>query len=336
MRVVVALVLATACGSASPDEARVDAPAAGADAAPAADAPPSGGDDVLVAMAAVWQVVLRDGFVYLGGTDLTGRRALFRVGVDGSGFVPLVEVGDDAGAFVIEGDAFFWIESGHHSLDFLDGALFRAPLAGGSATPLVDPLYFPADLGVWMDRVYWSEIDGQEVSSARFDGQDVRVDYAEHHYHDTLEAGERGVFFTAGAEVLRLPEGPSDPSPVAKDQVSPKRLLLAGDDLFWAAGNTLVGDPAVILRADLSSGAEPTLLIRDLVWVGGLAANATDLYASDSDAQKILRVPRQGGEVETVVAAPTAPGILAVDATHLVWADGDSIVHLRELPAAAE
>jgi hypothetical protein len=319
-----------ACGG-DGDESGPDGGAPGADAAgpgadAAADAAPAREPGVLAAMPG--ERVAIDGDQVLFWSE----GALWQVGLDGADLHPLVSGEQEVAGFAFDGECVVWATPGTHANDFLDGRIRTMPRAGGSASTLVPDRTFPSDVALYGGRVSWSEIDGEHVASTDLEGGDLD-EVVEVGYHESVAAGAFGLVWTDSGNstgaVSARPAGSSDIKTLADRQANPRELLLDGDELFWLSHFRLGDQPASIVRADLATGrVEAVATAR--IDPGGLALDDAGVYVVDRAAGAILRAPRSGGPLESLVADQPGARFVAAGGGFLVWTT-DGAVRILDL-----
>jgi hypothetical protein len=115
----------------------------------------------------------------------------------------------------------------------------------------------------------------------------------------------------AGSFTATYPFGPNDDLPVAS-----REIAVDESSFYWTSSDASTGAGTIVSRKRDPSGSVVT------IYRGGAddtfsypAVDATHVYAIDSRASSLLRVPKNGGDAETLLTGLAAPSGVVVDAT---------------------
>jgi sugar lactone lactonase YvrE len=252
-------------------------------------------------LARVWAVsdlVVADEWLYACAGDV------HRVALDGSEPEVFVDI-EPAPAFGdcqnvdVDGDAIYWT-----NLDLTEGQIGRTELATGVSTVLADRQAQPTAVEVDAEYVYWNSA--------------------------MPNAG--GVFRVPkeGGEPLQLlyPESWYDP----QFEWQPQAWFMAQDAArLYLALSSLGGDRGIILSVS-KEGGDPIFLARDIEDPFDLAVDETHVYwthnrdnnwvagdGAEDIAGAVLRIPKEGGEVEVLAPHQNGPSSIALDGEYVYW-----------------
>jgi hypothetical protein len=125
------------------------------------------------------------------------------------------------------------------------------------------------------------------------------------------------VSFESG-RVFEISPGGGGPIEVAKTAAGGTSMTLQGDDLFVAVQN----NPGGVYRVNVNTGTTSNLASGIRAW--GVAAGPGDVFFSDPFANTVTRISL-GPTLNAAIIAQKlqAPRGLALDATHIYWAEYD-------------
>jgi hypothetical protein len=203
-------------------------------------------------------------------------------------------------------------------------ALYSAPLAGGTPQILVDgafAMHIATD-GSWL---WWTGVGmqgmplGQPAASVKFPlepGASV----------EALVVGRDSLFLAVYAvasqgpgagTIRRANKDGTGVATIVSGLQHPTAIALDEDAVYF---NDAGSAPGVIARASLDGRSEATLapLLTD-----SLAVDAHSVYFATANA--IQKLPKTGGDVQTVVSGLKSPGTLALAGGNVYWVDGSSV-----------
>ncbi len=178
------------------------------------------------------------------------------------------------------------------------------------------------------DRAVWSEYDATnawwDIFVAERLGQKVSIAQSVATIRDVLVDGNR-VYWIEGSTsddqnlIQTAPvTGGSPAALVTVDMARVRDIVVSGDMLYWLQTN-LEDEEPTIARVRTSGGASEVLYTRNRI-VNHLLADATHLYWTEDQGDKLLRAPLDGGAVEALAQFQdiTLP-VLGTDAVY--WID---------------
>lgn len=142
--------------------------------------------------------------------------------------------------------------------------------------------------------------------------------------------GDGALYFVAGQELLKVGRDGGEIQTVLPktDRVAAIRLVADGQSLFFFHEQETIGRYALARLP--KAGGPLTILARRGTALKQLAQSDTHLYFFDSAEHDILlvRVPKSGGEVETVDIGSNATGSITLHGGNLYFTDIDSVYRL--------
>lgn len=145
-----------------------------------------------------------------------------------------------------------------------------------------------------------------------------------------LTLDEGWLYFVGGQEILRVYKEGSEVKTVLpkQDRVAAIRLLADAQSLYFFHEEATIG--RYVLSRMPKGGGPLTTLAQRGTSVKQIAMSETHLYFFDSAQQDIVlvKVPKSGGEVETVDIGSSASGSLIVNGGNVYITDIDSVYRL--------
>ena len=302
-------VLAVGCGSSwtPPEE-------------PTPDAAPSTIEDVVLVTAPGAIAVDEVHLFYTHGTTHGGTN-LSRVPKPGGATTLLTSPARWPSSLDASTDQLCWVYSGTHAQDFLDGSVRCAPKSGGADVE-ISTAYFPSDLVVDGNTIYWTEIDGQSIRRIGMDGAGKQtLDMTPTHKREIAISADKLAWTASSdmADVVVMDRASGTKTPISSAEYSPGELIIDGNDIYWVVLRSLSGDGAIrVSRAlgapvDLAPNEEdPSQLVR----IG-------DTLYWTSRSERIRAMSMTGGAATTIVEGRGKLGAIATDGTHLYWTEPD-------------
>ena len=225
---------------------------------------------------------------------------------------------EDTGGFTLEGNSLAVGSELFIANDTSPQALFHAPLAGGPATLAVFAGANMWGLSADGGDAYWLEGFVSQFDLVRYSGG-ARQSLLQNLTYGSMALGTTDVFFLQGTSLRRVAR---TGGPVTTLATVPNLIgapLLADSNFVYWVGDSIVKYP-------ISGGAPVTLVAASGSPIGGPAAqDATYLYWQRREPvpSAIVRVPKAGGPIETLVAARDVYA-LAVRGNTLAWLSFDT------------
>ena len=276
------------------------------------------------------------GFVPTGGASGVG-------GSSASGGMPYALQGDlvqlASGQprplwIAIDGTSVYWANSD----TAVRGAILKAPLGGGAATPLLTR-GTPGGIAVDNTNVYWSGYspDGDGTTALwkipLAGGETTKL--ATGFMNDPIAVGPDGVYGTGsvdgGVTIVSAPLAGGAttalvPASSLRQTFASYGIAVDATSVYWVT----FSDPSTVMKVPLGGGS-PTTLGSAPGGGFGLALDATSAYWISAKA--VTKVGLQGG-TPTTLAATGGQGTqgIAVDDTHVYWSDGGSPGSVYKVP----
>lgn len=218
------------------------------------------------------------------------------------------------------------LDASHAYVATNDARLFRVPLAGGPEEAIADLAAPAASIAVDATHVVFATSAGV-VERAPKDGTGAIEAVATVAGRPrAVSVDESGAIYVAtsvtegeGGTIVKI-VGNGEPSVLTTSASSPCAMIRDGERLFFSASSA-------VHRLSLAGGPPST------VTAGSFAACAIAVDGADvffaAGTLGLMRAPALGGEPVAVVGAKHAlatPGAVAVDATHVYWLDGASVL----------
>lgn len=225
------------------------------------------------------------------------------------------------GCLTLIADDLYWVNTGTHAADFLDGSIRRSARSGGGDVELVTS-YFPTDLAIdaGTSTLYWSEGDGERIRAIKLDGTAQQTVDASNYFKTSIALTPTTLVWSQsgpGPDVVAMDRVSGTQTTLSSDEYAADSVVAIGDDVFWSSHYSLDGDGAIrVSRA----GAPAVELIADEHYVLGLTTDGTTLYWSTSDG-RIRRASPAGGSPETFIEERGQLGGVAFDATFIYWTE---------------
>jgi hypothetical protein len=265
---------------------------------------------------------------YMTGGFQRAENAIRRVPVLGGpsevlaqgGFVP-------TGGIAADEEYVYWTSSTQPSV-------LRVPKAGGPPQIVLQKLpQAPRELALDGTHVYIAtfrkDTPGFIVRVPKSGGATQTLISGRDALHGLLPE-DSGLFFVGGQEILKISrEGGEVQTLLPKtDRVAAIRLLTDSQNLYFFHEQETIGRYALARMP--RAGGPLTILTRRGTALKQLAQSETHLYFFDSAEHDVLlvRVPKAGGDVETVDIGSHATGALSLHGGNLYFTDIDSVYRL--------
>jgi hypothetical protein len=300
------------------DAADIDGPTSGDDAV--ADAADAGSIDVIETVDAADAADVTDVADVADVADVVDAVIVADViaarGCPSTGQVVLASGEPSPTAIAVDAANVYWATTGAGTNS---GKIRSMPKAGGAITTIADGQADPRALLVDANYVYWYDgADARVVRRAPIGGgaafdYPVVVDFTED--ARTLAADSRNLYYNSYG-TLGIPKaGGAQFTVDSTDFV----YRLAADDngVYWVG--PIVGGPSMAVFAYPAGASAPTMLAQQQEVSDAIAIDDGWVYFEGAG---LLRVPRNGGAVETLVPGPLGAMDIAVDDLSLYWAEG--------------
>ncbi|MEZ4447877.1 MAG: hypothetical protein R3B09_00270 [Nannocystaceae bacterium] len=266
------------------------------------------------------QLVLDEDHVYFTALGLTNadNGVLGKVAKTGGAVTTLADGLVSPFDLALRDGILYWVDGKR-------GVVEKVSIDGDAYALVAEGLILPVDVDTDADHVYW--VDAGD--SMMLNGSLARAPLAGGPPETLLDGldspqtiavvGESVVWVEAGA-VRAMPKNGGAVEVLAKDQPLPASLLAEGNQVvYWV--NKGMGGTGSIQRVDLMGGAfEP--LVSGLTVPWDLALDGERVYWTNVEAGKsILYAPRDGGDPQIALGDQGRPEGIAVDDTHIFWAD---------------
>ena len=235
----------------------------------------------------------------------------------------------------------YWTRDG-----MINGAINRAPLAGGPTTVLVPDLDMPVDIVSHPTGLYWvamathHTINNGSISWLSHGGSSPTI-LAEHQWDPLRMALDDASIFWTNSKGDAIMKVPIDRSFVAvtfaKDDQHPYGIAVDDANVYWTAtgkvsiepGSTSAPPPAGFVMRAPKSGGEPTTVASGQAYPLSIAAHGDHVYwvnvglfgnYDTPGTGSVMKAPIDGGPPVVVVPNLNAAWDLAVDDANIYYA----------------
>jgi len=216
----------------------------------------------------------------------------------------------------------YWVNAGLHAADFLDGSVMRLAGAADSAVVAVADVYFPSDVAVDADAIYWVEIDGGGLRRADRDGSSPTEVFWSETSKTSLATTATHLVWTAGGpdqDVVARDRTSGAMTTVSGEEYSPTDLLAIDGDLYWIEQGML-GSGLDRIRRSSDLGA-PVDLAADEMQAADLVGDGARIYWITAGDGRVRMLDRPDGTASTFASGQGALGGLALHDGMLYWTD---------------
>ncbi len=268
------------------------------------------------------EIVLDETHVYftaLGPTNTVNAGVLAKISKLGGAVTTLAKELVGPQDLALRDGTIFWVDSKR-------GVIERVSIDGDDYALIASGLTLPTDVDVDELHVYWTDA-GQANA---YDGSLARAPIGGGPPEELLAGLDQpqmiallgdSVVWVEGAALRAMPTAGGAAWTVASEQVNPWTLVAGTDDLlYWASKGEALATGS-IQRIDLLGGAVEALVTGlDVPW--DLALDDERIFWTNLEVDStILFAPRGGGDPQIAVADQGRPEGIAVDETHVFWAD---------------
>ena len=162
------------------------------------------------------------------------------------------------------------------------GAVYRAPLAGGTTSPLTTTSTVNAwDIAVYGDDVYWTDV----------------------------------------STVMKADVLTGDLTTLATDQQSPVSIAVDGTSVYWVNRGTGSVSPDGTVMKVARTGGSPFVIAAGQANSSSIALDDTNVYWTTTEDGKIMKAPLDGGPATTLASGRNLPDTIAVDFASVYWTE---------------
>jgi hypothetical protein len=278
-----------------------------------------------------------------GGLGMGATGSLKAVGPGGGTPIVIASMTNQAPRDLVVGtvgtDAFvFWTSAPGTPAS---GAIYKAPLLGGTPTALVSGLDVPEGIATGGGELFWADFQGGGISEAPLAGG-ASKQIAQGNYPYRVVADDTFVYWTNEGTAGMMPAdgsvsrfnhaaGGGAVEAVAPMQDTPRALARDADAggvtqaIYWAT----FGPKGALMRAKISaSGVAPAEVLAPMQnYPNGIAVDDVNVYWTNRGDGTVLSLPKTanaGDAPVTVASGQLAPGAIAADADFVYWVNEGS------------
>jgi len=207
------------------------------------------------------------------------------------------------------------------------GTVMRAPLDGGTPAIVAASQDLPDGIEIDAVNVYWAN-GGGAIMSAPIAGGVATAIATGQSPRGPIAIDATNIYWANFDSVMRAPLGGGVATPLATGQAFIAGLAVDATSAYWSTpGNTFDGAPALVKKVPLAGGAPSTVAsARAQISGSDVVVDAGGLYwtvrgENDKSDGVVMALKSPGAPIEIACRQATPTGAIAVDATHVYWAN---------------
>jgi hypothetical protein len=200
------------------------------------------------------------------------------------------------------------------------GAIKKRPIAGGSLVTLASNQHAPYELALDATHARWFDYFGGTVAEVPLSGGTVTTLGVGPGDVAGVAVDASGVYWTTTTgTVMKVPLSGGTPTPIVTWSGGYGGPIVSnGSSIFWISSDTT-------LRKASTSGANATVFASGQLQPSALAFDSSSLYWTNYSNWTVMKLPLGGGAPIELVQTSGGPRDIAIDATHVYWAQGDGV-----------
>ena len=202
-----------------------------------------------------------------------------------------------------------------------DGGFVRAiPIGGGTVTTLASEQNYPDSIAVDDANVYWAnQTTGRLRKTGLAGGPPVDVFSATGFAIYGVAVDATHVYWTGSDKLFAMPVAGGAPATLASGLDAPGGIALVGDEVVVRVAQAIDQVPTAGGAVTVVTTAQKPQAI---------AADAANVYWTESDSGAVMQAPRAGGTPITLATGQNEPFGIAVDDRFVYWVTffGDTIM----------
>jgi hypothetical protein len=296
-------------------------------------------------------LVLQNGTLYWTNTDDPGT--VVSLPVAGGTPTTIASGRHQPSGLAVDAESVYWLDygtmtgTGANATYNNDGAVLKAPLAGGSVVTLASSLPAPFNIAIDASSVYWVDsgmtADDGAVLSVPIGGGAIATLVSGQESPLGIWVDATNVYWTNGGtfngttnlydkdgSVVQAPIAGGAPVTIASNQDSPGFVISDETRVYWtnegnldSSGNVVAKSGSVV-EAPIGGGT-PVTLATTQDWASGLVLSGGSLVWADTGTTTqdgtLSEAPAGGGTPQIIVSSGIAPVDLVVSGTDIYWTD---------------